>query len=110
MQTDHIFSLTSPIPKIIDKQIENLKMSINEFDSQIEKNNKFIKEKEILSRKFQLMFEESRKDLLEKYKEIDKLRYIYNINMADTENTKNTQIQNKSQKPKKIVYLNQKEY
>ena len=28
----------------------------------------------------------------------------------NTENTKNTQIQNKSQKPKKIVYLNQKVY
>lgn len=95
VQTDHIFSLTSPIPKIIDKQIENLKMSINEFDSQIEKNNKFIKEKEILSSKFQLMFEESRKDLLEKYKEIDKLRVIYNINMANTEDTINKYLNKK---------------
>ena len=95
VQTDHIFSLTSPIPKIIDKQIENLKMSINEFDSQIEKNNKFIKEKEILSSKFQLMFEESRKDLLKKYKEIDKLRDIYNINMANTEDTINKYLNKK---------------
>lgn len=95
VQTDHIFSLTSPIPKIIDKQIENLKMSINEFDSQIEKNNKFIEEKEILSSKFQLMFEESRKDLLKKYKEIDKLRDIYNINMANTEDTINKYLNKK---------------
>ena len=95
VQTDHIFSLTSPIPKIIDKQIENLKMSINEFDSQIEKNNKFIKEKEILSRKFQLMFEESRKDLLKKYKEIDKLRDTHNTNMANTEDTINKYLNKK---------------
>lgn len=95
VQTDHIFSLTSPIPKIIDKQIENLKMSINEFDSQIEKNNKFIKEKEILSSKFQLMFEESRKDLLKKYKEIDKLRDTYNTNMANTEDTINKYLNKK---------------
>ena len=82
---NHIFSLTSPIPKIIEKQIENLKICANGIDIQIENNNKIIKEKEILSNKFQVMFEESRKDLLKKYKEIDKLRDIYKTNMANTE-------------------------
>ena len=82
---NHIFSLTSPIPKIIEKQIENLKICINGIETQIENNNKVIKEKEILSNKFQVMFEESRKDLLKKYKEIDKLRDIYKTSMANTE-------------------------
>lgn len=82
---NHIFSLTSPISKIIDKQIENLQMFIDGINGQIENNNKVIKEKEILSNKFQLMFEEARKDLLKKYREIDKLRDIYKMNMANTE-------------------------
>ena len=41
------------------------------------------------------MFEESRKDLLKKYKEIDKLRDIYNINMANTEDTINKYLNKK---------------
>ena len=89
VNTNHIFSLTSPISKIIDKQIENLQMFIDGINGQIENNNKVIKEKEILSNKFQLMFEEARKDLLKKYREIDKLRDIYKMNMAITEDTIN---------------------
>ena len=85
VNTNHIFSLTSPISKIIDKQIENLQMFIDGINGQTENNNKVIKEKEILSNKFQLMFEEARKDLLKKYREIDKLRDIYKMNMANTE-------------------------
>ena len=84
---NHLFSLTSPIPKIIEKQIENLKIFIDGISNQIDNNNKIIKEKEILSNKFQTMFEESRKDLLKKYKEIDKLRDIYITNMSNTEDT-----------------------
>jgi len=85
INTNHIFSLTSPVAKIIDKQIENLKMFIEGIGFQIENNNKVIKEKEILSNKFQLMFEEARKDLLKKYREIDKLKDLYKMNMANTE-------------------------
>ena len=84
---NHLFSLTSPIPKIIEKQIENLKIFMDGISNQIDNNNKIIKEKEILSNKFQTMFEESRKDLLKKYKEIDKLRDIYITNMSNTEDT-----------------------
>ena len=82
---NHIFSLTSPIYKILEKQIENLQMLHEGIEQQLENNNKFMKEKEILSNKFQLMFEEARKDLLKKYREIDKLRDNYKTNMANTE-------------------------
>ena len=44
-----------------------------------------MKEKEILSNKIQLMFEESRKDLLKKYREIDKLKENFRLSMANTE-------------------------
>ena len=85
MNISHIFSLTSPLIKIIQKQIENLKIFMEGIDLQNENINKLIKEKEILSNKFQIMFEESRKDLLKKYTEIDKLRNIFQINMLNTE-------------------------
>ena len=87
IKTSHLFSLTSSISKIIDKQIENLDIFNNGINCQIEVNNNFLKEKEILSNKFELIFEESRKDLIEKYKEIDKLKEIYKINMENTEDT-----------------------
>ena len=85
VKTSHIFSLTSSISKLIDRQIENMGIFNNGINSQIETNNDFIKEKEILSNKFELMFEESRKDLLDKYREIDKLKSIFKINMESTE-------------------------
>ena len=85
INTSHIFSFTSPLIKIIEKQIECLKIFMEGVDSQIENNNKWIRENEILSDKFQLMFDEARKDLLKKYREIDKLRDLYKINMSNTE-------------------------
>ena len=85
VKTSHIFSLTSSISKLIDRQIENMGIFNNGINSQIEANNDFIKEKEILSNKFELMFEESRKDLLDKYREIDKLKSIFKMNMESTE-------------------------
>ena len=51
---DHIFSLTSPIPKIIKEQIENSNICIKGIETQIENYNKLMKEKEILSNKIQL--------------------------------------------------------
>ena len=85
INTKHIFSLTSTLIKIVEKQIENLKIFINGFNAQIENNNNTIKENEILANKFQSMFEESRKDLLKKYKEVDRLSEMYTLNMAYTE-------------------------
>ena len=82
---EHIFSLTSPIPKIIKEQIENSNICIKGIETQIENYNKLMKEKEILSNKIQLMFEESRKDLLKKYREIDKLKENFRLSMANTE-------------------------
>ena len=85
IKTNHIYSITSSIPKIIDKQLENLKFFMIGLDSQIDNYNTIIKEKDILSSKFQLMFEEATKDLLKKYKDIDKLRDLFISSMANTE-------------------------
>ena len=60
INTSHIYSLISPIQKIMTKQIENLKFLMSGIDSQIEKYYSIIKEKDILSTKFQLMFEDQK--------------------------------------------------
>ena len=85
INTTHIYSITSPITKIIDKQIENLDILMFGIDSQIKNYNSIIKEKDILSSKFQLMFDEAHKDLLKKYRDIDKLRDTFMSSMSNTE-------------------------
>ena len=92
---NHIYTFTSPIPKIIDSQIDNWKICLEGIENQIENNNKLLKEKEILSNKFQLMFEEARKDLLKKYREIDKLKELFSLNMENTEDTINKYLEQK---------------
>ena len=95
INTSHIYSITSPIPKIIGKQIENLNLFMSGIDSQIESYNSIIKEKDILATKFQLMFDESKKDLLKKYRDIDKLRDNFIANMQNTEEIVNRYITKK---------------
>ena len=85
--TDHIYTITSPIVKIIDKQIEDYKFVMDGIESQIENYNTLIKEKEILFDKFQLMFDEAKKDLLKKYNDVDKLKDSFMDNMGKTEDT-----------------------
>ena len=82
---NHIYTLTEPISKIIEKQIETWKICLDGIENQIENDNELIKEKVILFNIFQLMFEDARKDLFNKYNQIDKLREIYQTNMSSTE-------------------------
>ena len=87
INTKHIYSITSPVIKIIDKQIENLKLVMDGIESQINNFYALIKEKEILLNKFTSMFDEATKDLLKKYRDIDKLKDSFMENMANTEDT-----------------------
>lgn len=94
--TDHIYTITSPIVKIIDKQIEDYKFVMDGIESQIENYNTLIKEKEILLDKFQLMFDEAKKDLLKKYNDVDKLKDSFMDNMGKTEDTVNKYLKKNS--------------
>ena len=87
INTKHIYSITSPVIKIIDKQVENLKLVMEGIESQINNFYALIKEKEILLNKFSSMFDEATKDLLKKYRDIDKLKDSFMENMANTEDT-----------------------
>ena len=55
--------------------------------SQIDNYNIFMKEKEILFDKFQLVFDEAKNDLLKKYDDVDKLKDSFMDNMEKTEET-----------------------
>lgn len=85
IKTSHIFTITSSIPKIINKQIENLNFFMFGIESQINNYDSLIKEKDILLSKFQANFEESKKDLIKKYREVDKLKDDFVNNLANTE-------------------------
>ena len=97
INTNHIYKLTSPIPKIIDKQIENLNLFMFGIESQINNYDSIIKEKDILFNKFQFMFDEARKDLLTKYREIDNLKDNFMKNMGNTEDTVKRYLNKKDQ-------------
>ena len=81
----HIYKITSIVPKIIDKQIENLNLLMTGIESQVNNYDSIMKEKDILLQKFEMMFEEARKDLLKKYREIDNLKDQFMNNMSSTE-------------------------
>ena len=54
-----------------------------------------MKEKDILLQKFEMMFEEARKDLLKKYREIDNLKDQFMNNMSSTEDLVNNYLNKK---------------
>lgn len=97
LNVEFIFSITSSIPKIINKQIENLDLLMFGIDSQIHNYNTMIKEKDILLNKFKIMFEEARIDLLKKYREIDNLKDNFIKSMGNTEDIVNKYLNKKDQ-------------
>ena len=93
----HIYKITSSIPKIINKQIDNLNFLIEGLEFQISNYDSIIKEKDILFSKFEMIFEEARKDLLKKYRDIDKLKDEFMTSMENTEDTVNKYLNRKDQ-------------
>ena len=91
----HIYKITSIVPKIIDKQIENMNLLMTGIESQVNNYDSIMKEKDILLQKFEMMFEEARKDLLKKYREIDNLKDQFMNNMSSTEDLVNNYLNKK---------------
>ena len=87
INTKHIYMITSPVIKIIDKQIEDFKLVMDGIESQIENYKILMKDKEILLDKFQLMFNEAKNDLIKKYNDVEKLKDSFMDNMEKTEDT-----------------------
>ena len=85
IKKNHIISLSSKVPKILSQQITNLKYFIAGVDTTIKSFEKTLKEKNSMSSKYQSDYEESRNNLLKKYKEIEKSKNLYFTNASQTE-------------------------
>ena len=80
----HTYSIISPINKLVKKQIEQLDIFILGINSQLDKYKSMFGETKILSSKFQSIFDDASKDLLKKYRDIDKARDNFKSCMDNT--------------------------
>ena len=85
IKTNHIISLSSKVPAIISQQISNLKFFVSGIDSTIKSFEKILKEKNLMSSKYQNEYEECRNNLMKKYKDIEKSKNIFFSNALQTE-------------------------
>ena len=97
INTTHIYSIISSIPEIIDKEIDNMNLLMCGIESQVNNYDSIIKEKDVLFTKFQIIFEEARKDLLNKYRDVDRLKDEFMTSMSNTEDTVNKYLYRKEQ-------------
>ena len=87
LDTSHIITLSSIIPKIIDQQITNGQYLVQGIDKQLESFDKFIHDKTNEFNKIFDSFKESKNELIKKYKEIEKIKINYMSLMSTTEDT-----------------------
>ena len=77
--------MTQVIPKIIQKQIENIKSFIDELDKQLKTIDDLFKDKSNLIKRLQQKYEESSSDLIKKYIDIEKekIAFFTSINKSE---------------------------
>ena len=72
--SNHIISLTSIVPKVVEQQMINIEYFVEGFDEKLEKFEKLMKEKIIEYTDYQNFFKETKNELIKKYKEIEKIK------------------------------------
>ena len=85
IKINHILSLSSKVPKIINQQILNLKYFVSGIEETIKSFDKTIKDKNSMSTKYKNEYEECRNSLVKKYKDIEKSKSIYFSSASQTE-------------------------
>jgi hypothetical protein len=85
INSTHIISVTSIIPKVVEQQISGLNDFLKQIDEKIINFDKLIKVKNTEFIECVSSFKDIKNELLKKYKEIDKLRanYMTNIELAE---------------------------
>ena len=85
INTSHILSITSIIPKVVEQQIINIEYFVEGFDENLLKFEKLIKEKNVEYLDCLNSFRETKNELINKYREIDKIKtnFMTNINLAE---------------------------
>ena len=85
INTQQIYSIVSPVTKLINKQIESLESLMSGIMIQIETYNSNSKDSSRLYSNFKTMFEDASNDLQQKIQEILKAKENFMSSMANTE-------------------------
>ena len=85
INTSHIISITSIVPKVIEQQIINIEYLVEGFEEKLVKFEKLIKDKNIEYIDCLNSFKDAKNELIKKYREIDKIKanFMTNINIAE---------------------------
>jgi hypothetical protein len=82
---NHIISLTSIIPKVVEQQIINIEYFFEGIDEKLDNFEKLIKEQNLAYIDTQSTFKEIKNELIKKYKEIEKLKLSFMTNITFVE-------------------------
>ena len=116
-----ILKLTQQIPKMIQKQIENIKTFMDDLDKKTKALDDFLKDKSNIIKRFQLKYDNSNNDLIKKYIDVEKIKISFLNSINKTEDiigryydNKNkldeAKITSKSENELKILNEKNKEY
>ena len=92
-----ILILTQLIPKIIQKQIENIKNFLDKIENNVKSLDDFFKEKASKIADYQQKYDESSNDLIKKYIDVEKIKisFFNSINKSENIIIKYNDIKNK---------------
>jgi len=77
-----ILKLTQLIPKIIQKQLENIKNFMDEIDKYLKTIDNFLTEKAKMIKRFQQQYDDTNNDLVKRYIEVEKVKISF-LNSID---------------------------
>jgi len=80
-----ILKLTQQIPKMIQKQIENIKTFMDDLDIKTKVLDDFLKDKSNIIKRFQLKYDNSNNDLIKKYIDVEKIKISFLNSINKTE-------------------------
>ena len=90
-----ILKLTQIIPKVIQKQIENLKNFIEDIDKSINILDDYFKNKSSEIKKYQKKYDDITNDLIKKYVDIEKVKLSFSNAITKSEDLINKSLENK---------------
>ena len=80
-----VLKLTQQIPKMIQKQIENIKTFMDDLDKKTKTLDDFLKDKSNIIKRFQLKYDEQNNNLIKKYIDVEKIKISFFNSINKTE-------------------------
>ena len=82
-----VLKLTQLIPKIIQKQLENIKNFMDEIDKYLKTIDNFLSEKAKMIKRFQQQYDDTNNDLVKRYIEVEKVKISFLNSIDKSEDT-----------------------